>query len=131
MAQAAPRSPLDRPSRTNARSAPTPGNPSLTSSRHAASVPYPVPPWPPPSHDPAEAHRALVEQVQNTIAIARALVASGRPVELAGLDQAVGLLCAKTLDLPPDQGRAARPYLSTILNELDLLHATLQENAPA
>ena len=38
---------------------------------------------------------------------------------------------AKTLDLPPDQGRAARPYLSTILNELDLLHATLQENAPA
>jgi len=88
-------------------------------------------PWPAPPHDPAAVQRALAEQVQRTIAIARALAGSGRPVDLAGLDQAVGLLCAKTLDLPPDQGRVARPALAVILAELDLLSTTLRAKAPA
>ena len=66
-----------------------------------------VDPWPTPPHDPAALQQALAEQVQRTVAIARALAGSGRRVDLAGLDQAVGLLCAKTLDLPPDQGRLA------------------------
>lgn len=88
-------------------------------------------PWPTPPHDPAAVQRALAEQVQRTIAIARALAGSGRPVDLAGLDQAVGLLCAKTLDLPPDQGRVARPALAVVLAELDLLSTTLRAKAPA
>lgn len=91
----------------------------------------PAPPWPPPSHDPGDLQRALAAQVQNTIAIARALVASGRPVDLTGLDQAVGLLCARTLDLPPDQGCAARPTLIEVLHDLELLTATVRDNAPA
>ena len=88
-------------------------------------------PWPPPPHDPAAGQQALAEQVQRTVAIARALAASGRPVDLAGLDQTVGLLCAKTLDLPPDQGRLARPILAAILAEVDHLGTTLRANAPA
>ena len=90
-----------------------------------------VDPWPTPPHDPAVLQQALAEQVQRTVAIARALAGSGRRMDLAGLDQAVGLLCAKTLDLPPDQGRLARPQLAAILAELDQLGTTLRADAPA
>lgn len=72
----------------------------------------------------------MAEGVQRTVAIARALAGSGRPVDLAGLDGAVGLLCAKTLDLPPDQGRLARPALAAILAELDQLGEALREGVP-
>lgn len=87
--------------------------------------------WPTTPHDPAAIQEALAEQVRRTVATARALAGSGRRVDLAGLDQAVGLLCAKTLDLPPNQGRLARPHLAAILAELDLLGTTLRANAPA
>lgn len=87
-------------------------------------------PWPQPTHDPAAKQRGLAEQVRHTIAIARALAATDRPVDLAGLDDAVGLLCAQTLDLPPGMGRAARPALTAILAELDLLGATLRAERP-
>ena len=87
-------------------------------------------PWPPPTYDPAAAQRGLAEQVRHTIAIARALASAGRPLDLAGLDDAVGVLCAKTLDLPPADGRAARPALAAILAELDLLGATLRAEGP-
>ena len=88
-------------------------------------------PWPTPPTDPLALQQALAEQVQRTVAIARALAGSGRRVDLAGLDQAIGLLCAKTLDLPPDQGRLARPQLAAILAELDQLGTTLRADAPA
>ncbi len=90
-----------------------------------------IPPWPAPAHDPAAVQRDLAEQVRRTVAIAHALAASGRAVDLAGLDQAVGLLCAKTLDLPPDHGRRARPALAAILAELYQLGAALRAGAPA
>ena len=88
-------------------------------------------PWPAPPHDPAAEQQALAEQVRRTVAIARALAASGRPVDLAGLDQVVGLLCAKTLDLLPDAGRLVRPALAAILAEVDQLGAMLRADAPA
>ncbi len=102
----------------------------VTSPCQAASVQNIPKPWPAPLHDPAAVQRALAEQVQHTVAIARALAGSGRPVDLAGLDQAMGLLCAKALDLPPDQGRLARPALAVVLAELDLLSTTLRAKAP-
>ena len=88
-------------------------------------------PWPTPPADPLALQQALAEQVQRIVAISRALAGSGRRVDLSGLDGAVGLLCAKTLDLPPDQGRLARPQLAAILTELDLLGTTLRADAPA
>lgn len=88
-------------------------------------------PWPTPPADSLALQQALAEQVQRIVAISRALAGSGRRVDLAGLDGAVGLLCAKTLDLPPDQGRLARPQLAAILAELDLLGAALRADAPA
>ena len=88
-------------------------------------------PWPTPPADPTALQQALAEQVQRIVAIARALAGSGRRVDLSGLDEAAGLLCAKTLDLPLDQGRLARPQLAAILAELDLLGTTLRADAPA
>ena len=88
-------------------------------------------PWPTPPSDPLALQQALAEQVQRIVAISRALAGSGRRVDLSGLDGTVGLLCAKTLDLPPDQGRLARPQLAAILAELDLLGTTLRADAPA
>ena len=87
-------------------------------------------PWPPPAHDPVAAQHDLAEQVRKTVAIARALAGMDREVEVIGLDRMVGLLCAKTLDLAPDQGRAARPGLLAILAEVELLSATLRAKAP-
>ena len=57
----------------------------------------------------------------------RALVAGGRNVDLMGLERQVGLLCAKTLDLPPEEGRAVRPVLIHLLADLDTLSNTLQQ----
>lgn len=87
-------------------------------------------PWPPPTYDPAATQRGLAEQVRQILATAHALADAGRTLDLAGLDDAVGVLCAKTLDLPPADGRAARSGLTAILAELDLLGATLRAEGP-
>ena len=47
--------------------------------------------------------------------LARGMVQAGRRVELEGLDQMVGRLCARCLDLPPEEGRALRPLLAALL----------------
>ena len=77
--------------------------------------------WPSASHDAQAQIRALAEQVRHTMAVARGLLTGGRRVDLTGLDRGVGLLCAKALDLPPDQGRAARVELLRLVAELDSL----------
>lgn len=68
---------------------------------------------------------ALADGVSATLRIARALIAGHRQVDLGGLDAMVGLLCARALDLPPDQGRALRPRLMLLLAELDALTGAL------
>jgi hypothetical protein len=77
-----------------------------------------------PSMEAAGA-RALAEGVSATLRIARGLIEGHRQVDLAGLDAMVGLLCARTLDLPPEQGRALRPRLMLLLAELDGLTGAL------
>ena len=72
---------------------------------------------------------AMGEGLARTICIARALVENGRPVDLAGLDRGVGLLCAKALDLPAEAGRSVRPSLLTLLGEVDGLTAALRSQA--
>ena len=68
----------------------------------------------------------LADAVARVVMLARALASRGRVVDLAGLDQQVGLLCARALDLPPTQGRAARPRLLGLRAELDALAAALR-----
>ena len=67
--------------------------------------------------------------LSHVLRMTRALVAGGRSVDLMGLERQVGLLCAKTLDLPPDEGRALRTVLINLLADLDSLSSTLREHS--
>lgn len=75
----------------------------------------------PPS--PSDRAAVLVEAVVGTLRLARVLAQSQRPIDLAGLDQEIGRLCAAALDLPPTEGQAMRPRLAAVLAELDALSA--------
>lgn len=68
----------------------------------------------------------MAEAICGTLRVARALVAADRSVDLAGLQEAIGRLCAAALDLPPEAGRALRPQLATVLSELDSLEHAMR-----
>jgi hypothetical protein len=63
-----------------------------------------------------------------TLRMARALAQSRRSIDLTGLDQEIGRLCAAALDLPLAQGQAMRPLLASVLAELDALTACMAED---
>lgn len=73
-----------------------------------------------PMDTPADAVRAYAEQLTRLVDTARALVDSNREVDLTGLECEIGLLCAKSLDLPPEEGRRIRPRLIALF--LSLIH---------
>ena len=72
----------------------------------------------------------LATGLLNTIAVARALAENGRRLDLTGLDSQVGLLCARMLDLEPDEGRIARVELLRLRADLDALAAVLARPPP-
>jgi hypothetical protein len=74
--------------------------------------------------------RACLEQLGRTLGIARSLVRAGKQVDLTGLDAEMGFVCARTLDLPPDEGRALRPELLGLRAELDALSTALETREP-
>jgi len=80
-----------------------------------------------PSYDAQSQVLALAEQTGRMLAIANAMVASGRRVELAGLQNNAGLLCAKTLDLPPAETGFARAELIRLVASLDALAGNMRE----
>ncbi len=65
----------------------------------------------------------MVEALLATLRVARVLAQSQRRIDLAGLDEEIGRLCAAALDLPPTEGQAMRPRLASVLAELDALSA--------
>lgn len=80
-----------------------------------------------------DAVRALAEELTKIVGVARVLVESGRTIDLTGLDGQVGLLCAKSLDLPPDEGRRVRPRLIALSGSMEALSrafAARQKAAP-
>jgi hypothetical protein len=83
------------------------------------------------SETPLAAVQACLEQLGRTLGIARSLVRAGKLVDLTGLDAEMGYVCARALDLPPDEGRALRPELIGLRAELDALSVALvQRMAP-
>ena len=83
-------------------------------------------------HDQIAAVHALAEELTRTIDLARALAACGRVIDLTGFDHRVGLLCAKSLDLPPDEGRGVRPLLIVLSRAIEALsHALAAPSAPS
>jgi hypothetical protein len=70
---------------------------------------------------PIERLRAGALSLRQTTSLARALARSGRAIDLTGLDGQIGLLCAKALDLDPEEGRLIAAELDALLTEVDLL----------
>lgn len=69
--------------------------------------------------------RAFADGVTQTLGVARGLVEAGRAVDLVGLEERVGLVCAKALDLPPAEGRAMRGDLVALLARVEALSIAL------
>ena len=92
------------------------GEVSLTPARRRLGAwPSPTPPQPAPP----------IDSMRGTLAVARALVESGRQVDLAGLDAGAAALCAAIAMLPPDSARPMLPALVSLLEEVDGLGAAL------
>lgn len=64
---------------------------------------------------------AAIESLHGTLTMARALVVSGRAIDLAGLDREAERLCAAVACLPGDSGQALLTSLQALAFELDLL----------
>ena len=77
------------------------------------------------SHDSANAVRDFADELTKIVGVARALAESGRAIDLSGLDRQVGLLCAKSLDLTPDEGRRIRPRLIVLSGSIEALSRVL------
>jgi hypothetical protein len=81
--------------------------------------------------DPVHQLVTLAERLGRTAAVARALVLAGRTVDLTGIEDGIGLLCAKSLDLPREQARDILPALHALLAQLSSLTSAIQMPAPA
>lgn len=82
------------------------------------------------SQDPIEAVRTLADELTRMMGLACALAQSGRAVDLTGLEDQVGLLCAKSLDLPPEEGRRVRPRLIALSGSIEALSRVLAARVP-
>ena len=74
---------------------------------------------------PIEAVVEMIDGVAKTIQLARALADAKRPIELTGLENMVGLLCARLLDLDYAEGRSLRDRLVSLDCDLAALEARL------
>ena len=79
------------------------------------------------SFTPLETVLAMAEQTMRMIAMTRALIGSGRRVDLTGLDFGVQVLCAKAFDLDPGETGLVHAELTRLRSELDTLAAVLPE----
>jgi len=81
-------------------------------------------------HASVDAVHALAEELAKVVGVACELVIAGRAIDLTGLTDQVGLLCAKSLDLPTDAGRGVRPRLIALSGSMEALSRALQKAAP-
>ena len=86
--------------------------------------------WPRPAHEAGGELAGLSKTFHDTVNLAVGLAAGGRRVDVTGLDRSVGLLCAKALDLPPGEGRAACALLFSLLSQIDILGVALRATDP-
>ena len=71
----------------------------------------------------------LATRLTRTLSLARALVQGGRTLDLTGVDDGIGMLCAQTLDLLPEDARDMLPLLHAVLGQVDLLSAAIHESS--
>jgi len=75
--------------------------------------------------------RSDMEALAATLDDARAGVAAGDALDLSGLDERVGGLCAAVAALPREEGRALTAGLERLLDVLDALAVTVEERRQA
>lgn len=92
-------------------------SPSLVTADHARSLSI-----------EQEAVLALASEVRRVVTLARAMTLAGRAVSLSGLESAVGLVCAKTLNLAPNETLPVRAQLMLLGTDLDRLAAAIDPN---
>ena len=80
-------------------------------------------------YDPENEVLLLTAQTARMVAVAQALVTSQRHVDVQGLHDHVGLLCAKALDLPPAKTGFLKLELKQLASALDRLTASLRAAA--
>lgn len=68
---------------------------------------------------------AAIEALHGTILMARALVSTGRQIDLAGLDAEAAGLCTAVSQLPRTAAQPLRPALEALAREVDGLAAVL------
>ena len=73
----------------------------------------------------------LADRLARTVSVARALVDAGRSVDLTGLEDGVGLLCAKTLDMPVGESRGMLPAMLELRAQIDSLAARVTDKQRA
>ena len=80
----------------------------------------------PPGPSPSVAAQAALQHVTATVAVASGLAATGRKVDLAGIEAVAGRLCAQLLDLPPEAGAQFRPALMALDQSIASLSTLLR-----
>jgi hypothetical protein len=79
---------------------------------------------------PATATLAAIDSLHGTVMMARALVSTGRQVDLAGLDTEAEGVCLAVARLPATAARPLRPALEALAREVDGLAAMLPPPLP-
>jgi hypothetical protein len=69
----------------------------------------------------------LADRLTRTVSVARALIATGRTVDLSGFEDGVGLLCAKTLDLHYEDSRHMLPAMLELAAQIDRLSLAVRD----
>lgn len=81
---------------------------------------------PPRRVTPAEGVQAAIAAMDGTLAVATALVAGGRRIDLAGLDREAAVLCAAVMALDAAEAARLRPALEALCGNIDSLAAALR-----
>lgn len=71
------------------------------------------------------AAKASLRRLSASVAVASGLAASGRCIDLIGLEEIAGLLCAQVLDLEPAESVAFRPAIITLNDNIASLMTAL------
>jgi len=69
----------------------------------------------------------LADRLTRTVSVARALIATGRTVDLSGFEDGVGVLCAKTLDMHRDESRPLLPAMLELAAQIDRLSLAVRD----
>jgi len=75
---------------------------------------------------PAAAVAAAIAALDGTLVVARALVESGRRIDLDGLEREAVALCAAVMALDVREARSLRPAIEALRHHVDSLAATMR-----